>query len=68
MSKTLGLDLGTNSVGWAIIEKEKNTQNKITTSLIDKGVIIFSEGVKNEKGQESSRAAERTEFRSARKL
>ena len=63
MAKILGLDLGTNSIGWAIVEKENNN-----FSLIDKGVRIFSEGVKSEKGVESSRAAERTGFRSARKL
>lgn len=33
MSKILGLDLGTNSIGWAIIENEK---------LQDCGVRIFS--------------------------
>jgi len=63
MTKILGLDLGTNSIGWAIVEKENDD-----FSLIDKGVRIFSEGVKSEKGVESSRAAERTGFRSARKI
>ncbi|MDW5287621.1 type II CRISPR RNA-guided endonuclease Cas9 [Formosa sp. PL04] len=63
MSKILGLDLGTNSIGWAVVEK-----GDTEFSLIDKGVRIFSEGVKTEKGIESSRAAERTGFRSARKL
>lgn len=63
MTKILGLDLGTNSIGWAIVEREKDE-----FTLIDKGVRIFSEGVKSEKGIESSRAAERTGFRSARKL
>ncbi len=63
MAKILGLDLGTNSIGWAIVEKEDSN-----FSLIDKGVRIFSEGVKSEKGIESSRAAERTGFRSARKI
>nr|WP_315252734.1 type II CRISPR RNA-guided endonuclease Cas9 [uncultured Flavobacterium sp.] len=63
MAKILGLDLGTNSIGWAIVEKEGNE-----FSLVDKGVRIFSEGVKSEKGVESSRAAERTGFRSARKI
>ncbi len=63
MSKILGLDLGTNSVGWAIIEKD-NTQY----SVLNKGVRIFSEGVKSDKGIESSKAAERTAFRSARKI
>lgn len=63
MTKILGLDLGTNSIGWAIIDKDGND-----FSLIDKGVRIFSEGVKSEKGIESSRAAERTSYRSARKI
>ncbi|WP_339611875.1 type II CRISPR RNA-guided endonuclease Cas9, partial [uncultured Planktosalinus sp.] len=63
MAKVLGLDLGTNSIGWALINQEK-TGNK----LEDKGVLIFSEGVKKEKGQEKSRAAERTGFRSARRI
>lgn len=63
MAKILGLDLGTNSIGWAIVDKEGNE-----FSLVNKGVRIFSEGVKSEKGVESSRAAERTGFRSARKI
>jgi CRISPR-associated endonuclease Csn1 len=63
MSKILGLDLGTNSIGWAVVEKDGTD-----FSLVDKGVRIFSEGVKSEKGVESSRAAERTGFRSARKI
>jgi CRISPR-associated endonuclease Csn1 len=63
MAKILGLDLGTNSIGWAIVDKDGND-----FSLVDKGVRIFSEGVKSEKGIESSRAAERTAFRSARKI
>ena len=63
MAKILGLDLGTNSIGWAIVEKDGND-----FSLVDKGVRIFSEGVKSEKGIESSKAAERTGYRSARKI
>ena len=63
MAKILGLDLGTNSIGWAIVDREGND-----FSLVDKGVRIFSEGVKSEKGIESSRAAERTGCRSARKI
>lgn len=64
MAKILGLDLGTNSIGWAIRE----TENEGVKQIIDKGVRIFSEGVKSEKGIESSRAAERTSYRSARKI
>ncbi|HOJ65132.1 MAG TPA: HNH endonuclease domain-containing protein, partial [Spirochaetota bacterium] len=61
MSKILGLDLGTNSIGWAIIEEGNDEK------LIDKGCIIFPEGVKEEQGKEISRAAERTSFRLARR-
>lgn len=63
MGRTLGIDVGTNSLGWAIVEKD---EEKI--QLLDKGVHIFQEGVKYEKGSEQSRAAERTEYRSARRL
>ncbi|MGI5075872.1 type II CRISPR RNA-guided endonuclease Cas9 [Treponema vincentii] len=59
--KTLGLDIGTNSIGWGIVDE---TANKIEGC----GVYIFPEGVKKEKGNESSKAAERTNFRLARRL
>ena len=65
MAKILGLDLGTNSIGWAIVDKDGSE-----FSLVDKGVRIFSEGVNIEAktNSESSKAAQRTDFRSARKL
>lgn len=62
MERILGIDTGTNSLGWAIIDKEEDG-----TKLVAKGTNIFSEGVKIEKGIESSKAAERTEHRSVRK-
>ena len=37
MKKTLGLDLGSNSLGWAIMDD-------ITGDIIDKGVVVFPEG------------------------
>ncbi|MBK3515732.1 type II CRISPR RNA-guided endonuclease Cas9 [Carboxylicivirga marina] len=64
MSKILGLDLGTNSIGWAVVE----TEDKLTFNPVDKGVRIFQEGVKIEKGIEGSKAAERTGYRSARRI
>lgn len=64
MSKILGLDLGTNSIGWAVVETEDNKH----FDLLQKGVHIFQEGVKIEKGIEGSKAEERTNFRSARRL
>ena len=62
MERILGIDTGTNSLGWAIVDKEDGC-----TTLVAKGTNIFSEGVKIEKGIESSKAAERTEHRSVRK-
>jgi CRISPR-associated endonuclease Csn1 len=64
MSRILGLDLGTNSIGWAVVDRSNNHSFK----LIDKGVHVFQEGVKVEKGVESSKAAERTKYRAARRL
>ncbi len=62
-TRIIGLDAGTNSLGWAIVDKDKNGQYE----LVDRGVNIFQEGVKIEKGIESSRASERTGYRSSRK-
>lgn len=44
MTKILGIDTGTNSLGWAIVEKQADEYH-----LLDKGVNIFQEGVKIEK-------------------
>lgn len=63
--RILGIDTGTNSIGWAIVDYNSEAiDNKYT--LIDKGVNIFQEGVKIEKGIESSKAAERTEHKHQR--
>ena len=40
MTKILGIDTGTNSLGWAIVEKQADDYH-----LLDKGVNIFQEGV-----------------------
>ncbi|MDO6433273.1 HNH endonuclease domain-containing protein [Flavitalea sp. BT771] len=64
MSKVLGLDLGTNSIGWAIRDTEGNND---PSQITHKGVVIFEKGVGKEKGIEFSRAAERTKHKSARK-
>ncbi len=64
MAKILGLDLGTNSLGWAVIDDEKNTIEKT-------GVRIFQEGIKadtiGQGDKEVSRNAERREHRQMRK-
>ena len=64
MAKILGLDLGTNSIGWAI--RDNNIDNK--NQILDSGVIIFPQGVGEEKGVEFSLASERTKKRASRKL
>jgi len=61
--RTLGLDLGTNSIGWAVIDSEGRK-----VSLLDKGVYLFPKGVGEEKNNEYSLAAQRTGYRSARRL
>ena len=41
MTKTLGLDLGTNSIGWAIVERDDNDG---CCRLLDRGVDILEVG------------------------
>lgn len=62
MERILGIDTGTNSLGWAVVDKENGR-----VTLVAKGTNVFAEGVKTEKGVETSKAAERTGFRSVRK-
>ena len=38
MRKTLGLDLGSNSLGWAILDD-------LTGDVLKKGVVVFPEGI-----------------------
>ncbi|HEX2934421.1 MAG TPA: HNH endonuclease domain-containing protein, partial [Bacteroidales bacterium] len=66
MAKTLGLDLGTNSIGWAI----RNTipSSELNSQIEKYGVIIFEKGVGEGKSGEFSFAAERTKKRSSRRL
>ena len=44
MEKRLGIDVGTNSLGWAIVEVDDEG-----CTLLDRGVDIFQEGVAREK-------------------
>ncbi|MGN0329553.1 MAG: type II CRISPR RNA-guided endonuclease Cas9, partial [Lachnospira sp.] len=63
MKRILGIDTGTNSLGWAVVDKNETGEY----SLVRKGSLIFQEGVKIEKGIESSKASERTGYKSSRK-
>lgn len=59
---TLGIDLGTNSIGWAIrdITAPEN-------QIIKSGVLIFDKGVGEEKGIEFPKVKKRTESRGKRR-
>jgi CRISPR-associated endonuclease Csn1 len=59
----LGLDLGTNSIGWAVVRQADEEM-----VLLDKGVHIFPKGVGEEKNNEFSLASQRTNYRSARRI
>ncbi|MDA3883830.1 MAG: hypothetical protein PF481_11160 [Bacteroidales bacterium] len=70
MAKILGLDLGTNSIGWAVVEKIDKKYHFVEIKdekgnlIPSKGSYIFSKGTT---GSENSKAAERRGYRSARK-
>lgn len=61
--KVLGLDLGTNSIGWAITETTESGYK-----LLDKGVNIFQEGVNRTKSGEEPMVKNRTMARGHRRL
>lgn len=62
MGKILGLDLGTNSLGWAVVESTESSYR-----LLDKGVDIFQEGVARDQGREVATCSDRTKARAARR-
>jgi len=69
MKKILGLDLGTNSIGWGLIEQDfENRQGKILG--MGSRIIPMSQDVLGEfeKGNSISQTAERTRMRSVRRL
>ncbi|MCD8318071.1 MAG: CRISPR-associated protein Csn1, partial [Paraprevotella sp.] len=62
MSTILGIDTGSNSLGWAIVKRDEEGK----CQLFEHGTHVFPEGMKME-GQDGSKAAERTKYRSSRK-
>lgn len=69
MSIVLGLDLGTNSIGWALVKQDfKQKQGKILG--MGSRIIPMSQDIKDEfgKGNSISQTAERTGFRGTRHL
>lgn len=45
ITRILGLDTGTNSLAWAVVDRDANGNY----TLVKRGDVIFSEGVKIEK-------------------
>ena len=66
MSKILGLDLGTNSIGLAI--RDTDNGKNLEEQLERFAVTRFKSGVGNGQSGEFSYAAERTKYRSSRRL
>ncbi|HMO62602.1 MAG TPA: HNH endonuclease domain-containing protein [Ferruginibacter sp.] len=67
--KILGLDLGTNSIGWCLIDQDfENNSGKIEG--MGSRIIPMSQDILSEfgKGNSVSQTAERTRYRSARRL
>lgn len=62
MEKILGLDLGTNSIGWAIRDT-----SELENQIIDKGVMTFKKGVAEDKSGEHPMVQKRTESRGKRR-
>lgn len=73
MNKIIGLDLGTNSIGWGVrdINLEENQFigfDENDNEILNAGVVVFKKGVGGGKSGEYSLAAERRVHRSKRRL
>src|SRR5690606_9568870 len=69
MKRILGLDLGTNSIGWALIQQDyENKQGEIIG--MGSRIIPMTQDIKDEfgKGNSISQTADRTSFRGTRRL
>lgn len=69
MKKILGLDLGTNSIGWALIEQDFNNKKGRIFGMGSR-IIPMTQDIKDEfgKGNSISQTAERTGFRGVRRI
>lgn len=77
MKKILGLDLGTNSIGWAVVNAEEISRDNETTDLKPKNISASGSRIipmdaailgDFDRGNSISQTAERTGFRGARRL
>lgn len=72
MKKILGLDLGTNSIGWAVVnaETQEEETNIIGIEVAGSRIIPMDASILGnfEKGESISQTAERTHYRGVRRL
>ena len=72
MKNILGLDLGTNSIGWAVIQAQNEENKDILRSILDCGsrIIPMDAAVLGDfaKGNTKSQTADRTGYRGVRRL
>ncbi|MGC9375260.1 MAG: type II CRISPR RNA-guided endonuclease Cas9, partial [Bacteroidales bacterium] len=59
MTKILGLDLGTNSIGWAVVDKENNKIDDCGVRIFPEGVVNMNEGEEREKSKNALRRENR---------
>jgi CRISPR-associated endonuclease Csn1 len=69
MKKILGLDLGTNSIGWALVKQDFNDKKGEILGMGSR-IIPMGQDIKDDfgKGNSISRTADRTRFRGIRRL
>lgn len=72
MKKILGLDLGTNSIGWALVNEERSDGSSFVTGIDGAGsrIIPMAADLMGdfEKGNSISQTADRTHYRGMRRL
>ena len=69
MRYTLGLDLGSNSLGWAVVKTHDDAIDKKLDRIVASGARVFDAGMEGdlEKGREESRNAKRRQARLQRR-
>lgn len=69
MKKILGLDLGTNSIGWAVISTDENSTPQIISGIGSRIIPMDAATLGDfDKGNSTSQTKARTEFRGIRRL
>ncbi len=70
MKKILGLDLGTNSIGWAVVNEKETEEEKSSIDSAGSRIIPMDAAILGnfDEGESISQTAERTKYRGIRRL